>query len=179
MTTKPLLAETIDIESIPTAGYVVRIEANPSERAAIAKQYHLVEVRSLVADLTMGREADRSIVVEGRVQAEIVQNCVVSLEPVAQSIDEAIRTHYVGADQRSVPAPRPGAEVHLDLNAEPPDILADAELDLGALVLEHFALGIDPYPRAPGAELPGAFVEPAKAAGDSPFAVLAKLTGGK
>jgi len=42
-------------------------------------------------------------------------------------------------------------------------------------VLEHFALGIDPYPRAPGAALPPEVADP-DASADSPFAVLAGLS---
>ncbi|HEY1452267.1 MAG TPA: DUF177 domain-containing protein, partial [Roseiarcus sp.] len=51
------------------------------------------------------------------------------------------------------------------------DPVIDGKIDLGALTAEHFALGLDPYPRKPGAE----FVAPdEQAAPDSPFAALAK-----
>jgi uncharacterized metal-binding protein YceD (DUF177 family) len=178
MSTKPLKAKSIDVDSIPTTGHVVRIEAGPEERTAIAEAYGLVEVRSFVADLEARRAADRSLVVDGRVRAEIVQNCVVSLEPVMQSINEAIQVRFVPADAPNAPAPpRPGAEIHVDPDAEPPEILADGRFDPGDVALEHFALAIDPYPRAPGAELPDEVTGSAGAERESPFAVLAKLAG--
>jgi uncharacterized metal-binding protein YceD (DUF177 family) len=175
MTTRPLLVTTIDVDSIPATGHAVRIATSPSERAAIAKAYGLVAVRSLGADLEVGRGAGKSITVAGHIHAEIVQTCIVSLEPVAQSIDEEIDVRYVGAGQPAASEPRPGAEVRIDPNAEPPEHLSGDELDLGALVLEHFALGIDPYPRAPGAELPAELDDTVGTSAESPFAVLARL----
>ena len=51
-----------------------------------------------------------------------------------------------------------------------PDPVVDGKIDLGALAAEFFALGLDPYPRKPGAE----FVAPvAQAPPDSPFTALA------
>jgi uncharacterized metal-binding protein YceD (DUF177 family) len=178
MTTRPLSASTIGVGAMPATGHEARIEATAAERETIAGDYGLVEVRALGGDVSVNREAGDSIVVEGRVTAEIVQNCVVSFEPVVQSIDEAFVVRYVGAGAPGAPAaPKPGAEVHLDPNAEPPDLLTGDDLDLGAVVLEHFALAIDPYPRAPGAAVPVETGEATGPTGDSPFAVLAKLTG--
>jgi uncharacterized metal-binding protein YceD (DUF177 family) len=51
-------------------------------------------------------------------------------------------------------------------------------IDVWPFVLEMLMLAIDPFPRAPGAELPGAEAdapEAADSAGDSPFAVLRGL----
>lgn len=176
MTTRPLLVTTIDVDSIPAKGHAVRIEAGPSERQAIAREYGLPEVRSLSADLEVTRGTDGSVAVTGPIHAEIVQTCVVSLEPVAQSIEEEIDVRYVAGREAGQSAHKPGAEVRVDPHAEPPELLSGDELDLGGLVLEHFALGIDPYPKAPGAELPA---EPDDTVGtptESPFAVLARLT---
>jgi uncharacterized metal-binding protein YceD (DUF177 family) len=176
MTTRPLLVTTIDVASIPATGHAVRIEASPPERQAIAREYGLLEVRSLGADLDVGRGADRSLTVTGRIHAEIVQTCVVSLEPVTQLIDDGIDVRYVAGGGPAATAPRPGAEVQVDPKMEPPELLSGDEVDLGALVLEHFALGIDPYPKAAGAELPGEPDDADRTPADSPFAVLARLT---
>ena len=55
---------------------------------------------------------------------------------------------------------------------EPPEALVDGTADLGPVLADVLVLGIDRYPRKPGA----VFAPPAEAgAGDSPFAVLAKL----
>jgi uncharacterized metal-binding protein YceD (DUF177 family) len=58
---------------------------------------------------------------------------------------------------------------------EPPEVFTGKSFDLGPVVTEHFALAIDPYPRAPGAELPTDPDAGAANQSESPFAVLAKL----
>jgi hypothetical protein len=55
---------------------------------------------------------------------------------------------------------------------EPPEPLENGIVDLGAVATEFLILGIDPYPRKPGAEF-----TPAKTRqeGEHPFAALAAL----
>ena len=55
---------------------------------------------------------------------------------------------------------------------EPPEPLIGGKLDLGAIATEFLILGIDPYPRKPGAQF-----SPPKAddAGAHPFAALEAL----
>ena len=87
----------IDVSAIPATGVDRTIKAEASERAAIAEEYGIPEVHSLAAEFVVGREAGGVIRVEGRVTADIVQACVVSLEPVAQTIDEAVDVRLVEA----------------------------------------------------------------------------------
>jgi hypothetical protein len=69
------------------------------------------------------------------------------------------------------------SEVTMRLDArEPADSLSDGTVDLGAVATEFFLLGIDPYPRKPGASFEFA------SAGDPeshPFAALSALKIGK
>jgi len=74
---------------------------------------------------------------------------------------------------------RPVAEMMIDSGElDPPDLLSGPTIDLGAIAVEHFLLAIDPYPRAPGAELPAEAADPSPDSSDSPFAALARLRGG-
>jgi hypothetical protein len=70
------------------------------------------------------------------------------------------------------PEPAPDGEIELDLEADdPPDVLDGDVLDLGAYLVEHLALEIDPFPRKPGV----AFEAPAEPAAPSPFDALKRL----
>jgi len=53
-----------------------------------------------------------------------------------------------------------------------PDPIIDGKIDIGALAAEFFALGLDPYPRKPGAQF--APLKPDDA-GEQPFAALQTL----
>lgn len=178
MANMPLLTRTIDITAIPAGGQAYHIGTSQAAREAIAAAFGLVAVNRLVADLEVSRGAGRMVIVEGRVEAEIVQTCIVSLEPVVQVIDEPVRDSFIEAGAPGAPtATRPGAEVHVDPEEDAPEVLAGTELDLGAIALGHVALAIDPYPRAPGAQLPAGPDDTGNGERASPFAVLAKLAG--
>jgi uncharacterized metal-binding protein YceD (DUF177 family) len=170
-------SRTIDLSAIPATGLERSISADSTELAKIGEAYGIQEVSALAADLALSRESGGVIRVTGRVTADIVQACVVSLVPVAQSIDEPVDIRLVEAGSpRAEAAARPGAEVAIDPDApDPPDIIAGPTIDLGAIAVEHFLLAVDPYPRAPGAELPPEAADPSPDASDSPFAALARL----
>jgi uncharacterized metal-binding protein YceD (DUF177 family) len=176
----PPVSRPIGLSAVTAAGLERSIAAGSAELAALATAYDIPEVRALAADLAVSREAGGVIRVNGRVTAEIVQTCVVSLVPVEQSIDEAVDVRLVAAGSRRAETPaRPSAEVMTDPGeSNPPDLLFGTTIDLGAIAVEHFLLAVDPYPRAPGAELPAEAADPSPGASDSPFAALARLRGG-
>lgn len=110
---------------------------------------------------------------EGRVSAEVVQPCVVTLDPVTTRIDEPVLRNYVAGWE-----PPSGDEVELaeDVDIEP---LGD-QIDLDALMTEALALALPPWPRAEGADLGEAvYTEPGAAPlrddDLKPFAGLAAL----
>ena len=89
-------------------------------------------------------------------RAAISQSCIVTLEPVASRIDEQI-TAVLRAGRLApscVPiwtrAAKSCSTPKGQTAAEP---FTGNEIDVGALVEEFFALGIDPYPRKAGATL--------------------------
>jgi hypothetical protein len=93
----------------------------------------------------------------------------VTLDPVENEIDEAIDVLFAPPST----AAAKGDAANLDVDAaEPPEVLIDGTVDLAAVATEFLILGIDPYPRKPGA----VFEPPPSAdAGSKPFAVLAAL----
>lgn len=85
---------------------------------------------------------------EGRLQAEVVQPCGVTLEPVVTCIDEALRR--VWSPHAAAGPAGGGAETEMgDDEVEP----LGAEIDLGAVMVEALALAVPAFPRAPGATL--------------------------
>jgi hypothetical protein len=103
----------------------------------------------------------------------VTQNCVVTLDPVESEIDEAVDLVFAPP---AVAAVEDGAAIH-EVDAEdPPEALRDGTVDLGALATEFLILGIDPYPRKPGAvfEAPAQADDPVS----HPFAALAALKKG-
>lgn len=160
----------VAISAISPTGSEREIVATDLERAAIVADFGLVELRSLVGKLDLRRSGDL-VTIDGRLEAEAVQSCVVSLQPVVQRIDLAFTRRLL----RGQPAePSTVAETVEIGEEDPPDLFAGDSVDVGLVLLEEFALALDPYPRAPGVE----FTVPEEAEVDepvSPFAVLKSL----
>lgn len=167
-----LLSRPIPVATIPAEGLKVDVVATDEERAAIAGAFGLLELRRLSAELTLERGKRDVIGLDGRLTAELTQACVVTLVPVVQAIDEAMQRRFVPEDD----AARATAEIVVDPEAdEPPDTYAGGRIDVGAAIVEELALRIDPYPRAPGAELPEEAAADQPNPEDSPFAALAGM----
>ena len=177
MNDRAILSHVIDTAHLPATGADMTIEASTEQRTALAAAYDLVAVNGLSVTATLTPAADGIVAVAGRVAADIVQSCVVSLEPVAQHIDEAFAARFARAEALPAqPAAGTAREVAIDPHApDPPEAMDGTAIDLGALAEEIFVLAIDPYPRAPGAELPPAGSDVPDSAEESPFAVLREV----
>ena len=137
------------------------LRATPAERASLAARFGIPAVERLEAELTLRPEPGGGFRVTGTLEAEVVQSCVVTLEPVPQHVAETV-------ELRVLPE---GAEFSEDPEAPDEIAIEGDSFDLGEALAEQLALGLDPYPRAPGAELP----EEARAGAATPFGALAAL----
>ncbi|QTN98615.1 DUF177 domain-containing protein [Brucella sp. 458] len=152
MTDKPALTYPVPVMHLPQKGVTVTISTNEKERAALARGHELDAVNAFSAEFLLTPWKKDGIRVRGRIDAEIVQACVVTLEPLTNTIAEEIDTIFVPENSRL-------ARIELDESGE---ILLDAEgadipetfvgdrIDVGAVAEEFFDLAIDPYPRKPG-----------------------------
>ncbi len=169
------LHRPVAADSLPGRGSDLRIVASPEECRALAADLGIVAVRSLVAELHLAPWRSAGLRVTGRLRGEVTQTCVVTLDPVDQVVDEDIDLRFLPAAMIE----KPGEEIEIDaLDEDPPEPLPEGQLDLGQIVGEHLALGLDPYPRAPGAAFAEAAPEPdAEPERPSPFAALKALKG--
>jgi uncharacterized metal-binding protein YceD (DUF177 family) len=138
------------------------LEPDSGTRAKIARTLDLASLDAFTATLTI-KPARTGWTLSGRVVAEAVQTCGLTLEPLPVSIDEAFSLDLVEAAE-----PVAGEEVEITLDDDSPDVIEDGRIDLGQYAVEQLALTLDPFPRKPGAE----FVQPEEPADISPFAVL-------
>ena len=174
------LSVPVEISAIGAAKLTKQIDATEQERAALAASLGLIDILALTAKIVLYRDSGGIIHLKGRLDADIVQRCVISLDPVRQTIAEPIRLRLATA-QDSPKASKPAATVAaLDIDPvadDPPEIVTGATIDIGAIVVEHLILAIDPYPRAPDAVLPDNPARHIPDSRDSPFAALAGKAG--
>jgi len=170
----PELSRPVHLDRLPAGGVALDITASRTEAAALAQRFGFAAIETLAARVTVDRKPSGLVSIEGRLRARIVQDCVVTLDPVEQVIDEPFRLSLAPRSHFSV-----GADGELEVSADPdaPDPLEGNLLDVGELVAEHLALVADPYPRRPGVSLEEVLDRKAadREVRSSPFAVLDRL----
>lgn len=140
----PEFSRTERVDAIGERERTVEIAATADERAALAERFDLLRVDRLEARFAIRRDGT-GVSARGRVEADVVQPCSVTGEPVPASIDEP-------AELRFLPELAAGAE-ELELSADALDTIPyeGGRIDLGEAAAETMALALDPFPRCPEA----------------------------
>lgn len=146
------------VARLPQKGMSVVIDAGEKERAALATAHELVAVKHYRAELLVVPWKRNGVKVSGTVEADIVQECVVTLDPVENHVGEAVEAVYLPEDSKLGRLGFDGGgEIVLDAEGpDSPETFSGDTIDVGALAEEFFGLGIDPYPRKAGAEVAAA-----------------------
>ena len=164
-------------EDVAETGQHFDLRADRDSRAAVAGLVGLRDLPRLQANFDVTRSGDSGLRVCGHVSATVGQTCVVTLEPLSNEIDETVDLEF------APPPPEPEREADAEADPEDasprtkrnwnePERLIGGVVDLGAIATEFLILGLDPYPRKPGA----VFEPPQDLKPDAgPFAALAKL----
>jgi uncharacterized metal-binding protein YceD (DUF177 family) len=157
----PEFPRPVPLGTIREGGRRIALAATQAECAALAARFGILSLDSLEAELRLLPEPGGTVLAEGRLAAGLAQACIVTLEPVRQSVDAPIAFRLLPPGREPQDGPDDIDEIECP----------DGTADLGEAVAEQLALALDPYPRAPGAELPP---EAADRSAD-PFAALAGL----
>lgn len=176
MTASPEFSRPVAIEGLAhDKPSTLHIEATEAECAALAKRFDLQSLSGFTADITILRVSEGKITrVQGVLEAEVVQTCVVSLQGVPAEIKSAFDTYFTedgkeGFDEESA------ADLDLEEGDANDLMITNGHLDLGELAAQYLALELDPYPRAPGVSLAAQMHETGSTKKASPFQILQKL----
>lgn len=133
---------------------IVRDQLTAEEADRLARRLGVEAVLSFRLSVAVAPYGGDGLSVVGEVEASVVQTCVVTLEPmenlVREPIDLRFRPPGALAPARIV-ADDEGPAIDADEDVEEP-LVGDA-VDLGPIAAEFLVLGVDPYPRKPGAAL--------------------------
>jgi uncharacterized metal-binding protein YceD (DUF177 family) len=170
MTDSSPLQRLFKLGELTQAGSDVTITATPEQLPGIAEWGLVDKVSRFEAKLQLKRLSTTRFSYAADLVADIVQACVVTLEPV--------ESHLVRHIERELHlAPKVPEEVaELTLAAgddDAPETITSLHYDLAGPLLEEFLLAIDPYPRKPGAAF--APLPNAESAPEKPFAALKAL----
>ena len=160
-------------DEVHAGGLDIKRAATAADRAALAQALNILDCELLELSYRLKRAPADGYRLKGKLKAEVVQACVVTLAPVHDTVRIDLDVEFRPAEEV---AAVDGGAVDLDDETEIEPI--DGKwLAVGRIVFEELAAGLNPYPRRPGAEFSPqddgqATVDTGK---PNPFAVLAKL----
>jgi hypothetical protein len=171
------LTQPYNLARLGNACDVVRFAADAGQCAAIAKWSGILAVEKFEVGVEISKLASNRFGLAFRLDTDVTQACVISLEPVSSQLERSFTRELVfaGTGRRREP----------DESAASPDLVLDGEeedgpeeidslhIDLATPVLEEFVLSLDPYPRRSGVEFAAKGLDSAPP--ESPFAVLKTL----
>lgn len=160
------------VDSVPPEGRSVHLLASPAERDLLAKRLELIGLPRLEGEVHVQPvEGTGAVHVSGHLSAQVIQSCVVTLDPVPAEVEADFDRLF----SRDVPAEAEG-EVEVDPESEAPEPLVGGTLDLGEILAQELSLAMDPYPRVPDADRQLSEVQGDEAdRARSPFAALDAL----
>ena len=169
----PPIERVYDLNRLSEAGYETKITLDEDQRRELTGWVDVVSVNKFEARVSLRRLSSSRFAYAAHLDADVVQSCTVTLEPVYASVSIDFTRSLLLV---------PHVKKTLDFSSElspaageddVPEEIDSTRYDLAAPLLEEFSLAIDPYPRAPGVafDVGKETVE----VPESPFAVLGKL----
>ena len=145
MTNAPEFSRIIDVPHRVGQAATHKIAAGAAERTALAARFALVALDRLEAEIRIERLPGGLVRLAATLDADVVQSCVVSLEPVANRVEEDFTLLFGKGEE--------AREVVLDGEEETVEPLQGDRIDIGEAVAQQLSLALDPFPRAAGASL--------------------------
>lgn len=173
-TANPLSAWNHTVTDIPEGGLTRTRNASADECTALAGVLGIPAVVGLEAQYRVSTIPGGGYRLQGAISGDVVQACIVTLEPVPGAISDRFEAEYwpdhaaraVEAEQSVLAGP----------DIEP---LEHGLIDAGRIVFECLSAALDPYPRKDGAEFGWRDSQAEKSNISNPFTVLAKLKSEK
>lgn len=144
--TIPEFSRLVPLARLGSTPFCQQIRATPSEREKLSRRFDLLALDRLTAAVELRRQGDEVIVLEAAFEAEFVQSCVLTLEPVAAAVSDRFVLVYgpAEAEQQDIGSQRDEAAF------EP---LHGDVIDIGEAVAQELSLSLPVFPRHPDAKI--------------------------
>lgn len=167
-----LFSYPLTVEDMGSGTKTYHLNAAPKQLAYIAEVLKVDGILSFSAqiDVCFSRKAHR-IDVSGKVEAEVEQTSVISLEKFTQHYAPEFAVFYdTELTEKQL------KEMEFEFDDDVPDVVENGQIDLAAIAMEQLALVLDDFPRKDGEtfSFKSEFDEETTLK-TNPFAALAKL----
>lgn len=161
----PEFSRLVPLARLGLEPFRTAIEATPEERERLAERFNLIALDRLAAVVALQRVNGELIRLDATFEAEFVQSCVVTLDPVPGRVAQTFSLIYALLEEQQT-------EIDLDVDEPVVEPLTGDTIDIGEAVAQELSLALPDFPR-----LEDAVIGPLEAAEaeDSPFAALKRL----
>lgn len=136
----------------------VRLTIAPDDQARkdLIRRLGLRDLNKLQVKITLKRRDKRVIEVIGALTADVIQECVTTLEPVPDHIEETFHAWFADPQQAASFARarherdkmKADQEFPMLEEEEDPEPIIDGRIDLGELATQYLSLSLNPFPRS-------------------------------
>lgn len=173
MTTQIPFEHFYDLSDLSSAGAEIRVTANAEQCKKLAAWFDVEAVEKFEAVVTLQKLSQSRFRYEARLDCDLVQSSVLTLEPLRTHIAEEFsrELHLAHRLRRGVIK-----DEELTLSAgddDAPEEVDSPVYDLAGPLLEEFSLALDPYPKGTGEAFSAP--EETESKPPNPFAILKTL----
>lgn len=132
-----------DLETACLRGRPESLQATAEQRMVIAETFNLLDLKSFSVQFHVEKQINSTYILQGSINACVVQASVVSFEPVTTTISQQFTVILLPSQKRL----EEYEESHPDDDS---DVFANGEYDAGQVALEYLSLFLPENPKLPG-----------------------------
>lgn len=148
----------VDIDTIERGPKTFSFKADEAQCTDLARRMGVLSVESAKATITLQKVGGGMVQAIGGVEADITQNCVVSLVPVISKIQDEFEGWFgdktAALNFAKAKSERDAKKGHIEQEvldeAVDPEPIVGGKMDIGELATQYLCLSVDPYPHAEG-----------------------------
>lgn len=177
MTMEEEFSRPVKVEEITSRPLARTFEATADERRKLAERFNILDVPRLVVAISLRRQPGDIVALEGCVEAEVVQACVITLQPVPAHVSTAFTVRYLPPKLWAEAEMGREEDIEAVAAAEDVEAMPEDTIDVGEVAAQYLSLALDPYPKASSAAVgsPDSGTEEPGPSQPNPFAVLKNL----
>ena len=170
-TPEPEFSRPMAVDKIPANGLTLTLEPTEKQRIRLAERFALIDLPKIKAEVTVApAERYDGYEMKGTLTADVVQQCVVTLEPLPAHIEHPVDVVFLKEGQ----APEESESFELSHEDSDIEVISNGYIDLGEVLAQNLGIALDPYPRK--ADLPPVTKEYGSSPEtQNPFAKLVEL----
>jgi len=138
-----------NLDLIKKNGSKVSLEASAEECEALANRFSIVKISSLKAHCHLEKLLRKDVGdyrLSVKMKSKIVQQCVISLNDINESIEEEFSIIFINEQQKEENS-RENRVIDFEVDDLDLEIIDTPNVDLGEYIAEYLSLSMSSYPR--------------------------------